>query len=494
MVEREVVEVPSAAQPHTYDDLRPFLRKQEEGGRPKAALLQLEVYPLIVRATTCDGEGRARPHGEREVMVSRVATVKALQAAVCKAMLVENPQTTHLWSETAEQQEVLPPDALVSSLRDGQLVVLEVSLADGSWPRSQLNAEPEEDDDDENDDAEGAAPAAPAPSAAASSSPLQAPHAVAPHAVAQRQASKAKAMGNGLVGLHNLGNTCFLNSSVQCLSHTALLTQFFLEKNYLADLNTGNVMGHQGRLATAYASLVASLWAPGRRRALNPAGFKRIVARLNEQFAGNDQHDAQELLSFLLSGLSEDLNRIAKKPYIEQPDSDGRPDRELADIWWANHLQRELSIIVALFTGQFKSLLTCATCGYASARFEPFTVLQVPLPEGTHRCMPLLLVPKRGDLQPVKYTVRVHKGGKLRDLLAALVDEAASELPEALAGSAGGLVTKTGKWLGVDVGPRDLLRDNPRRLLSRQGDSAHSPRGSRPCDCGHPEPRCRRIY
>jgi hypothetical protein len=77
------------------------------------------------------------------------------------------------------------------------------------------------------------------------------------------------------------------------------------------------------------------------------------------------------------SGLSEDLNRIVKKPYIEQPDSDGRPDRELADIWWANHLKRELSVIVALFTGQFKSTLTCGECGYASARFEPFTVLQV---------------------------------------------------------------------------------------------------------------------
>merc|ERR1712176_1697291 len=92
---------------------------------------------------------------------------------------------------------------------------------------------------------------------------------------------------------------------------------------------------------------------------LTPKQFKDALGKFSDHFAGNEQHDAQELLSFLLSGLSEDLNRIHDRIYIEQPDSDGRPDKELADIWWKNHLRREMSIIVALFTGQYKSLLTC---------------------------------------------------------------------------------------------------------------------------------------
>jgi ubiquitin C-terminal hydrolase len=125
--------------------------------------------------------------------------------------------------------------------------------------------------------------------------------------------------GDGLVGLYNLGNTCYLNASIQCLSHTPLLTQYFLTKSYLRDLNTANVLGHQGKLAHAFASLVQQLWST-KKKALNPRVFKSMIAKSNELFAGNDQHDAQELLSFLLSGLSEDLNRIEKKPYIEQPD------------------------------------------------------------------------------------------------------------------------------------------------------------------------------
>ena len=75
--------------------------------------------------------------------------------------------------------------------------------------------------------------------------------------------------------MHNLGNTCFLNSSVQCLSHTPLLTQYFLSKAYLNDVNTSNVLGHQGKLAQLYATLVSSLWSNNKKKkAYNPRLFK----------------------------------------------------------------------------------------------------------------------------------------------------------------------------------------------------------------------------
>ena len=50
------------------------------------------------------------------------------------------------------------------------------------------------------------------------------------------------------------------------------------------------------------------------------------VGRFAPQFSGYQQHDSQELLTFLLDGLHEDLNRIVKKPYIELKDNDGRSD------------------------------------------------------------------------------------------------------------------------------------------------------------------------
>eukprot|EP00555_Chaetoceros_dichaeta_P001396 CAMPEP_0198276274 /NCGR_PEP_ID=MMETSP1447-20131203/65226_1 /TAXON_ID=420782 /ORGANISM="Chaetoceros dichaeta, Strain CCMP1751" /LENGTH=871 /DNA_ID=CAMNT_0043971213 /DNA_START=487 /DNA_END=3102 /DNA_ORIENTATION=- len=233
-----------------------------------------------------------------------------------------------------------------------------------------------------------------------------------------------------------MGNTCYLNSSVQCLSHTPILRDYFTSKAYLNDINKTNPLGHQGRLAQVSAVLINSLWkhskqqnsvmvrkrgvSPGQSIPINapsltPKTFRDTMGKLNELFAGNEQHDAQELLAFLLSGLSEDLNRIVDKPYIEAPDSDGRPDAELADIWWSNHLKREMSIIVALFTGQYKSLLTCRTCKYESARFEPFCFLQLPLPEDDQVTVQFIFFPLDENSVITKYSVRIRHDGTLHD-------------------------------------------------------------------------------
>lgn len=63
------------------------------------------------------------------------------------------------------------------------------------------------------------------------------------------------------------------------------------------------------------------------------------------QFLGYQQHDSQELLSFLLDGLHEDLNRVKKKEYVELKDAAGRPDevswRGWQDLFlkWSGNLQ-----------------------------------------------------------------------------------------------------------------------------------------------------------
>ena len=48
----------------------------------------------------------------------------------------------------------------------------------------------------------------------------------------------------------------------------------------------------------------------------------------------------------LMEGLGEDLNRVRTKPYIENPDSNGRPDAVVAEEWWTAHLARERSIMM----------------------------------------------------------------------------------------------------------------------------------------------------
>lgn len=53
----------------------------------------------------------------------------------------------------------------------------------------------------------------------------------------------------------------------------------------------------------------------------------------------------------LMTNLHEDINLISQKPYIEQKDSDGRPDPIVAQEFWANFKARENSIFIDLFYG-----------------------------------------------------------------------------------------------------------------------------------------------
>uniref|UniRef100_A0A672YFV9 Ubiquitin carboxyl-terminal hydrolase n=1 Tax=Sphaeramia orbicularis TaxID=375764 RepID=A0A672YFV9_9TELE len=169
----------------------------------------------------------------------------------------------------------------------------------------------------------------------------------------------------GATGLSNLGNTCFMNSSIQCVSNTKPLTDYFISGRHLYELNRTNPIGMRGHMAKCYGDLVMELWS-GTQKNVAPLKLRWTIAKYAPRFNGFQQQDSQELLAFLLDGLHEDLNRVHEKPYVELKDSDGRPDWEVASEAWENHLRRNRSIVVDLFHGQLKSQVKCKTCGHIS--------------------------------------------------------------------------------------------------------------------------------
>ena len=113
----------------------------------------------------------------------------------------------------------------------------------------------------------------------------------------------------GLSGIKNLGNTCFMNSILQCLNSTKPLVDFFLTGKYFQDINRTNQLGFRGEIADEFSLIVTGCWS-GHCRAIAPRRFKWIIGQFNQQFISNEQQDAQEFLLFLLDGLHEDLNRV----------------------------------------------------------------------------------------------------------------------------------------------------------------------------------------
>ena len=186
---------------------------------------------------------------------------------------------------------------------------------------------------------------------------------------------------SGVRGLVNLGNTCFMNSALQCLSNCEPLTLYFLQDRHLAELNRTNPLGTGGLLAMAYGDMMREMWQGKLTGPVNPSRFKMTLGRFETRFLGYHQQDSQELLSALLDRLHEDVNRVVTKPYVELRDSEGRPDAVVAEEAWRSHRLRNDSIIVDKFHGQFKSTVVCPECGYESVTFDPFLFVSLPLPQ-----------------------------------------------------------------------------------------------------------------
>ncbi|KAB0371007.1 ubiquitin carboxyl-terminal hydrolase 2 isoform X2 [Muntiacus reevesi] len=181
----------------------------------------------------------------------------------------------------------------------------------------------------------------------------------------------------GLAGLRNLGNTCFMNSILQCLSNTRELRDYCLQRLYLRELS------HSSRAHTAlmeeFAKLIQTIWTSSPNDVVSPSEFKTQIQRYAPRFVGYNQQDAQEFLRFLLDGLHNEVNRVTARPKSNPENLDHLPDDEKGRQMWRKYLEREDSRIGDLFVGQLKSSLTCTDCGYCSTVFDPFWDLSLPI-------------------------------------------------------------------------------------------------------------------
>merc|ERR1719317_1613156 len=147
----------------------------------------------------------------------------------------------------------------------------------------------------------------------------------------------------GLTGLKNLGNTCYMNSILQCVSNTPPLAHYFISRNYEEDLN--NKSETRGHVAIEFSEVLKNLWS-SQFKSISPSDLKQMIGRFKSEFAGRDQQDSHEFVSKLLEWLHSDTNRIvrpSKEP--EQNNTDSR-DRAAAKKHWRNYLERNQSIIV----------------------------------------------------------------------------------------------------------------------------------------------------
>uniref|UniRef100_A0A2K5CIJ0 ubiquitinyl hydrolase 1 n=1 Tax=Aotus nancymaae TaxID=37293 RepID=A0A2K5CIJ0_AOTNA len=338
---------------------------------------KVEVYPvelLLVRHNDL--------HTSHAVQFSNTDSVALVLRTAREQFLVEPQEDTWLWAKNSEGSldRLYDTHLMVfnSALETGQLIIMETRQKDGTWPSTQL------------------------------------------HVMNKKISEEDKDFRGqpGICGLTNLGNMCFMNLALQCLSNAPQLKEYFLNNGYLEELNFHNPLGMKGEIAEAYADLVKQVWS-GHHRSIVPHVFKNKVSHFASQFLGYQQHDSQELLSFHLDGLHEDLNWV-KNEYVELCDAAGQPDQEVAQEAWQNHKRWNDSVIVDTFHGLFKSTLVCPDCGNISVTFDPFCYLSVPLPINHKRVLEVFFIPMDSCRKPEQHQLMVPKKGKISDLWVAL--------------------------------------------------------------------------
>ena len=175
-------------------------------------------------------------------------------------------------------------------------------------------------------------------------------------------------MRKGKVGLNNIGNTCYMSSGLQCLFHLRRTFEA-VEENW-GDRNGNGVFGE-------FAKLFRDSWT-GNWMVLAPNRFKSVFEAAFKQFLGNDQHDCQEFLSYLLDRMHEELNVGSKKPKKIENIRDGMDEFEVAEVFWRNFCRRNSSFVSENFFGQYKSTILCDQ-GHKSLVFDPFLMVSLPI-------------------------------------------------------------------------------------------------------------------
>eukprot|EP01065_Artemidia_motanka_P029929 TRINITY_DN35985_c0_g1_i1.p1 TRINITY_DN35985_c0_g1~~TRINITY_DN35985_c0_g1_i1.p1 ORF type:complete len:879 (+),score=290.57 TRINITY_DN35985_c0_g1_i1:81-2717(+) len=186
--------------------------------------------------------------------------------------------------------------------------------------------------------------------------------------------------GQSRRGIVNLGNTCYMNSTLQALFATDLAVSFSTDLP-LHDINLSNPLGFQGRIADAYRYIVKEMRSPV-SFSISPSRFKQVIGARNDIFSGCSQQDANEFLRTLLGGLHDDLNKARQakaKPVPDILDSPHKTDDQLAQESVRGYKINNDSVVDDVFGFVERSTLECPQCGHQARNFAVQQSLEVPI-------------------------------------------------------------------------------------------------------------------
>ena len=172
-----------------------------------------------------------------------------------------------------------------------------------------------------------------------------------------------------LIGLNNIGATCFMNSTLQCLSQTKALSDFFLnpknenliQNNNIA-INNKNENKNDLQLSPVFSDLIKQLWNIEGSKPFSPNNFRIRVEQMNPLFRQGQPGDSKDFIIFILEQLHKELKR-PNKNIIKAPSSKlNQYNKNSSFEHFYYDFQSELSIISDVFYGFNETSNECLNC------------------------------------------------------------------------------------------------------------------------------------
>lgn len=183
----------------------------------------------------------------------------------------------------------------------------------------------------------------------------------------------------GIVGIQNLGNTCYCNATLQLLRASPEWNMFCLTQAQEENPNTP-----PQRILYAYQEILKSLWSASYPAYVRPLGFfaeiiKAVKDTPYEMFGQPVPNDAHEYLVYLLDHFHEAIKK--ESPYreiiIDTDDAEHRM-RIMAENGWNTYHSKNMSHVVSLFFGMIRKTIQCSNCLTKSYRWEVFNSIKIP--------------------------------------------------------------------------------------------------------------------
>ena len=176
-------------------------------------------------------------------------------------------------------------------------------------------------------------------------------------------------------GLQNIGATCYMNATLQCLAHVEPFT-----KHLLYNKSTIKNKKYQNKLANAFLEVIENLWENKSKTYYAPYNFKDLISKMNPLFAGIQANDSKDLVLFLLETMHNELNKV--KNIVQFDDNIDQYNFEKSFMSFQKYFQNNFQSVVSdIFYGMYNSRMKCLKCNVITHNIQCFNILIIPLEE-----------------------------------------------------------------------------------------------------------------